>query len=603
MSAGSAEQAPSSSEADMGIESLFGIIMQGYVITADEMDWLLQYVATRRGRRTFADHLNMYRNSSNLSTESFECVVEIMRASLESCFQAMDINSGKRLMNMAMTFRGTAENGDVLDLQSSLRGCQLWQVDGFWEEAFFDSIVLEQQRLGLPVDRDWRQATEEERDEYDTWVRNTTFGQLGSFSFNMIHFGVSLKFTQAFVSKLCDSTEIGESERAMILELNEHEAASVAALQAERKKKEWLAEQKAGWSSGQRRRRRGLAREDTSLEQAVLLHKDMAMSTSQNMGGGGVGEGDSGHSTTNTVLALKESTWRRGMEHYLSSIDLHPSSTSASTRTEMVTLPPETSGHENVSSDYDRLAFLTALQEVCQKNRSDGFDAVVACLSAFPLTQNENVRLHDLPAEDIERWTTIVEGGLQQWPLSEWGALILLTCYFVDDVSHLLLHRQAAIFAEGLLMEYFSGICACYQQLAEGQPHYWAEVMTVSLCWYVFTTHPVVSDESPSVAEACRDWLGLNGLLPQIVHTIEFIGAMDGIALGVPLSVKWIYSLNKCQSLLMELLAAFDSQTVFLKREHRQTLRIRRLSSAISSKFVETETLYEKLERAILSKL
>ena len=59
---------------------------------------------------------------------------------------------------------------------------------------------------------------------------NICFGQMGSYALNMVNFGVSIKMTRGFITRMCDVNGIDIDQREMLLEnANElHTAAAVA---------------------------------------------------------------------------------------------------------------------------------------------------------------------------------------------------------------------------------------------------------------------------------------------------------------------------------------------------------------------------------------
>ena len=66
--------------------------------------------------------------------------------------------------------------------------------------------------------------------EFKHVYSNICFGQMGSYALNMVNFGVSMKMTRGFITRMCDVNGIDVGQREMLLEnANElHKTAIVA---------------------------------------------------------------------------------------------------------------------------------------------------------------------------------------------------------------------------------------------------------------------------------------------------------------------------------------------------------------------------------------
>ena len=62
---------------------------------------------------------------------------------------------------------------------------------------------------------------------------NICFGQMGSYALNMVNFGVSIKMTRGFITRMCDVNGIDAEKREMLLEnANELHASAMVAKDA-----------------------------------------------------------------------------------------------------------------------------------------------------------------------------------------------------------------------------------------------------------------------------------------------------------------------------------------------------------------------------------
>ncbi|KAI8520130.1 hypothetical protein Bbelb_033870 [Branchiostoma belcheri] len=72
----------------------------------------------------------------------------------------------------------------------------------FWNAAFFESVQHERTQRGAPSTREgWRSLSSEERQDSHKANENITFGQLGTFTSNMVAFGLSKDLILEFLRK------------------------------------------------------------------------------------------------------------------------------------------------------------------------------------------------------------------------------------------------------------------------------------------------------------------------------------------------------------------------------------------------------------------
>lgn len=93
------------------------------------------------------------------------------------------------------------KKGEQIYLYSHLKQQPIWHSLRFWNAAFFDAVHCERRKRS-PTTRDkWYHMTQEERDDSLQFNENITFGQLGTFTHNMLAFGLSKKLCSDFLKK------------------------------------------------------------------------------------------------------------------------------------------------------------------------------------------------------------------------------------------------------------------------------------------------------------------------------------------------------------------------------------------------------------------
>ncbi|XP_075694430.1 uncharacterized protein KIAA0513 homolog isoform X2 [Rhinoderma darwinii] len=93
------------------------------------------------------------------------------------------------------------KKGEKIYLYTHLKQQPIWHTLRFWNAAFFDAVHCERRKRS-PTTRDkWYHMTQEERDDSLQFNENITFGQLGTFTHNMMAFGLSKKLCSDFLKK------------------------------------------------------------------------------------------------------------------------------------------------------------------------------------------------------------------------------------------------------------------------------------------------------------------------------------------------------------------------------------------------------------------
>eukprot|EP01006_Ploeotia_vitrea_P039719 TRINITY_DN66371_c15_g1_i1.p1 TRINITY_DN66371_c15_g1~~TRINITY_DN66371_c15_g1_i1.p1 ORF type:complete len:858 (+),score=444.64 TRINITY_DN66371_c15_g1_i1:374-2575(+) len=211
---------------------------------------------TSEGREAFAAVLRARRNVNSglqLRRSVFRLVGEAILKFLDHAQESMDVRPALLVMIMSQSFfhlgkssrrrqrqmkramaaaaGATSADSEVSNSETSeseaevsevhgrvylvqrIRGHPLWQMQRFWEEAFFDSLSVqlsENQRL-----EKWRSEAEQEL--AIKRQKNILFGQLGAFSHNMIMFNMDIETVRRFVEKMVAVHELDDEQVAALM--------------------------------------------------------------------------------------------------------------------------------------------------------------------------------------------------------------------------------------------------------------------------------------------------------------------------------------------------------------------------------------------------
>ncbi|XP_068578643.1 uncharacterized protein KIAA0513 homolog isoform X2 [Cebidichthys violaceus] len=86
-------------------------------------------------------------------------------------------------------------------LYTHLKQQPIWHTLRFWNAAFFDAVHCERKKRSPTTREKWCHMTQEERDDSSKIDENIAFGQLGTFTHNMLAFGLSKKLCNDFLKK------------------------------------------------------------------------------------------------------------------------------------------------------------------------------------------------------------------------------------------------------------------------------------------------------------------------------------------------------------------------------------------------------------------
>ncbi|KAL2093077.1 hypothetical protein ACEWY4_010389 [Coilia grayii] len=102
-------------------------------------------------------------------------------------------------------------------LYTQLKQQPIWHTLRFWNAAFFDAVHCERRKMSPTTTREkWCHMTQEERDDTSRLNENITFGQLGTFTHNMLAFGLSKKLCNDFLKKQAVIGNLNEEQYKLL---------------------------------------------------------------------------------------------------------------------------------------------------------------------------------------------------------------------------------------------------------------------------------------------------------------------------------------------------------------------------------------------------
>ncbi|XP_018594887.1 uncharacterized protein KIAA0513 homolog isoform X1 [Scleropages formosus] len=118
------------------------------------------------------------------------------------------------------------KKGEKIYLYTHLKQQPIWHTLRFWNAAFFDAVHCERKKRSPTTRRTaeddtqerekWCHMTQEERDDSSRFNENITFGQLGTFTHNMLAFGLSKKLCNDFLKKQAVIGNLNEEQYKLL---------------------------------------------------------------------------------------------------------------------------------------------------------------------------------------------------------------------------------------------------------------------------------------------------------------------------------------------------------------------------------------------------
>uniref|UniRef100_A0A8C9VBF6 KIAA0513 n=1 Tax=Scleropages formosus TaxID=113540 RepID=A0A8C9VBF6_SCLFO len=133
-----------------------------------------------------------------------------------------------KLRGPSKTFYNSPEGkkGEKIYLYTHLKQQPIWHTLRFWNAAFFDAVHCERKKRSPTTRRTaeddtqerekWCHMTQEERDDSSRFNENITFGQLGTFTHNMLAFGLSKKLCNDFLKKQAVIGNLNEEQYKLL---------------------------------------------------------------------------------------------------------------------------------------------------------------------------------------------------------------------------------------------------------------------------------------------------------------------------------------------------------------------------------------------------
>nr|XP_057931780.1 uncharacterized protein KIAA0513 homolog isoform X4 [Doryrhamphus excisus] len=103
--------------------------------------------------------------------------------------------------NLAVSGDPEENKGEKVYLYTHLKQQPIWHTLRFWNAAFFDAVDCERKKRSPTTREKWSHMSQQERDDRSKMDENIAFGQLGTFTHNMLAFGLSKKLCNDFLKK------------------------------------------------------------------------------------------------------------------------------------------------------------------------------------------------------------------------------------------------------------------------------------------------------------------------------------------------------------------------------------------------------------------
>ncbi|XP_033898903.3 uncharacterized protein KIAA0513 isoform X2 [Acipenser ruthenus] len=108
------------------------------------------------------------------------------------------------------------KKGEKIYLYTHLRQQPIWHTLRFWNAAFFDAVHCERRKRSPTTREKWCHMSQEEKDDSLRFNENIAFGQLGTFTHNMLAFGLSRKLCNDFLKKQAIIGNLNEEQNKLL---------------------------------------------------------------------------------------------------------------------------------------------------------------------------------------------------------------------------------------------------------------------------------------------------------------------------------------------------------------------------------------------------
>ncbi|XP_047452513.1 uncharacterized protein KIAA0513 homolog isoform X2 [Mugil cephalus] len=110
------------------------------------------------------------------------------------------------------------KKGEKVYLYTHLKQQPIWHSLRFWNAAFFDAVHCERKKRSPTTREKWCHMTQDERDDSSKIDENIAFGQLGTFTHNMLAFGLNKKLCNDFLKKQAVIGNLNEEQYKLLIE-------------------------------------------------------------------------------------------------------------------------------------------------------------------------------------------------------------------------------------------------------------------------------------------------------------------------------------------------------------------------------------------------
>ncbi|GLG99756.1 Uncharacterized protein GBIM_06149, partial [Gryllus bimaculatus] len=190
-------------------------------IPLDQKSKFGQLAQHEAGRLWFARFVNAQRvHHKKVDESTFYSLVQYFAIVLFECADADDFSPAKSLMNMCFTFYHEVDVPGCEPykeyLYTYLREQTIWHSLRFWNAAFFDALQCERVHRPVVTRDDIQSNSLEAITDEKQYQENITFGQLGTFTYNMHAFGLTKELCSEFLRKQCIIANLSEEQEKML---------------------------------------------------------------------------------------------------------------------------------------------------------------------------------------------------------------------------------------------------------------------------------------------------------------------------------------------------------------------------------------------------
>jgi len=187
----------------------------GNVLQPSELEAFKENMKEIKGRKFFAEALNLYRKNGIFSMKEtgFSLIINLLCIALDKIEKDLDIENALNLMILSQTFycekvmpasAGVESKTEKMYLQSGIQHYEFWRKKELWEKAIEILINEELQNT---------QILKESNEDKDIRISNIIFAKLGTVGHNMLIFGVSKEITEEIILNYAKLKNLSESQQ------------------------------------------------------------------------------------------------------------------------------------------------------------------------------------------------------------------------------------------------------------------------------------------------------------------------------------------------------------------------------------------------------